>query len=133
MTVGDIESQAKGTGTRFNAGKPDLALIPLIGLESAAMVFAYGAQKYAPWNWAKGMNWSVVVSCMMRHLSAIQRGEDLDSESGLPHVGHLMCNALMLATFRETYPEGNDFGSHHLARPAASQDAVTESWVGHTH
>lgn len=116
MTVGDIESNARGSGARFNAGKPAMELIPLDGLESAARVFEYGTKKYAPWNWAKGMPWSVVVGCMMRHLAAMQRGEDVDPESGLPHVGHLMCNALMLATFRETFPEGNDFGSAHLQR-----------------
>jgi hypothetical protein len=122
MSIGDVNSDERGSGARFNSGKPRLDLVPIIGLESAAQVFEYGAQKYASWNWAKGMPWSAVVGCLMRHLSAIQRGEDLDPESGLPHVGHLMCNALMLATFRETYPEGNDFGSHHLARPAEQKD-----------
>lgn len=118
MAIGNVKSDARGTGARFNDGKVPLELIPLIGLESAAAVFGYGAKKYAAWNWAKGMPWSTVTGCMLRHLSAIQRGEDIDPESGLPHIGHLMCNALMLATFRETYPEGNDLGSAHLARPA---------------
>jgi hypothetical protein len=118
MAIGDVKSDARGTGARFNDGKVPLELIPMIGLESAAAVFGYGAKKYASWNWAKGMPWSAVTGCMLRHLSAIQRGEDIDPESGLPHIGHLMCNALMLATFRETYPEGNDLGSRYLARPA---------------
>lgn len=121
MTVGDVNSDARGSGARFNDGKPDLALIPLIGLEDAARVFTYGSKKYAAWNWAKGMAWSVPVACMMRHLAAMQRGEEIDPESGLPHVGHIMCNALMLATYRHTFPDGNDFGTAHLmpAPPAA--------------
>lgn len=126
MSIGDIASDARGTGARFNSGKPPMELIPIIGLESAALVFGYGAEKYAAWNWAKGMPWSAVVGCMMRHLAAIQRGEDLDPESGLPHVGHLMCNALMLATFRETFPEGNDYGTPHLARPVPAKAAAAE-------
>lgn len=117
MTIGDVTSDKRGSGARFNDGKMPMELIPLIGLESAAAVFGYGAKKYATWNWAKGMPWSVVVGCMLRHLSAMQRGEDIDPESGLPHVGHLMCNALMLATFRETFPEGNDLAGPVLARP----------------
>lgn len=126
MTIGDITSDKRGTGARYNDGKVPMELIPLIGLESAAAVFGYGAKKYASWNWAKGMPWSSVVGCMMRHLAAIQRGEDLDPESGLPHIGHLMCNALMLATFRETYPEGNDLAGSILARPeSASAPAST--------
>lgn len=114
MSIGDVTSDERGSGARFNGGKARLDLVPLQGLEDAARVFEYGAQKYAPWNWAKGMAWSVPIGCMMRHLMAIQRGEEIDPESGLPHIGHLMCNALMLATFRHTYPEGNDYGSRHL-------------------
>lgn len=118
MSIGDVASDDRGSGARFNSGKPMMSLIPLIGLRSAAQVFEYGKAKYAAWNWAKGMPWSVPVDCMLRHLEAIQRGEDIDPESGLPHIGHLMCNALMLATYRETYPEGNDFGSPHLKETA---------------
>jgi len=117
MSIGDVSSDMRGSGARLNTGKPMMSLIPLIGLRSAAQVFEYGRAKYAAWNWAKGMPWSVPVDCMLRHLEAIQRGEDIDPESGLPHIGHLMCNALMLATYRETYPEGNDFGSTHLREP----------------
>jgi hypothetical protein len=31
---------------------------------------------------------------MLRHLIALLDGEELDSESGLPHIGHIMCNAM---------------------------------------
>ena len=60
------------------------------------------------WNWAKGMRWSVPLGCMQRHMAAIQAGELLDPESGLPHVGHLLCNALMLSHFMMHFPELND-------------------------
>ena len=129
MTIGDVNSNERGSGSRFNGGKPRLDLIPLMGLEDCANVFEYGSKKYAPWNWAKGMPWSAVVGCMLRHLSAIQRGEDLDPESGLPHVGHLMCNAVMLATFRRTYPEGNDYSTEWLS---SDKDDVIKSWIGQT-
>jgi hypothetical protein len=37
MSVGDITSEAKGSGARFNSGKPDVSLIPLrIIVESMA-------------------------------------------------------------------------------------------------
>jgi hypothetical protein len=84
-------------------------------LEDAARVLTYGSQKYAAWNWAKGQSWSVVIASMLRHIAAMQRGEEFDAESGLPHTGHILCNALFLATFRHTFPEGNDFGSALLA------------------
>jgi hypothetical protein len=106
--VGDINSDAKGTGARFNTGKADLSLIPLCTLEDEAKVWMYGKQKYAEWNWAKGAKWSVPLGSLLRHLSAWQRGEDLDPESGLPHLAHIACNVRMLTLYSATYPEGDD-------------------------
>jgi len=106
--IGDVNSEAKGSGARFNSGKPDFSLIPLVTLEDEARVWEYGKKKYAAWNWAKGMPWSVPFACAVRHLSAWQRGEDLDPESGLPHIAHVACNIRMLTLYSKTYPEGDD-------------------------
>jgi hypothetical protein len=76
--------------------------------EEAARVFDYGRKKYAEWNWAKGMAWSIPLACAVRHLLAAHRGEDLDPESGLSHEGHAACNIIMLLTYMDTYPEGDD-------------------------
>ena len=108
MSVGDITSDERGTGARFNSGKPSFDLIPLAALEDCAKVFDYGRRKYADWNWAKGMAWSVPLGCILRHLAAWQRGEDTDAESGLPHLGHIMCNLVMLSTYDRTFREGDD-------------------------
>lgn len=75
---------------------------------ACAHVFDYGRKKYAEWNWAKGMPWSAVISSCARHILALQEGEVTDPESGLPHVGHALCNAVMLWTYCQTYPEGDD-------------------------
>jgi hypothetical protein len=77
-------------------------------LEIAAKVFDYGRKKYAAWNWAKGMQWSVPIGCALRHMLAIHRGEMDDPESKLPHWGHVMCNLIMLDHFIRYYPEGDD-------------------------
>ena len=106
--IGDVNSTAKGSGARYNTGKPDFSLIPLCTLEDEARVWAYGEKKYAAWNWAKGMAWSVPFACAMRHLAAWQRGEENDAESGLPHLAHAMCNLRMLTLFSKTYPEGDN-------------------------
>jgi hypothetical protein len=107
--AGDATSSERGSGARFNAGKPPMELIPYRALYPAAEVFGYGAKKYASWNWAKGMAWSIPLACMQRHLAAIQSGEMNDPESGLPHIGHVLCNALMLSHFMEFCPDMNDF------------------------
>jgi hypothetical protein len=154
MSIGDVHSDARGSGARFNDGKAPLHLIPvgliadsfidvkvddvqadvrdaldclgsfqtsgnpeylLIGLGSlwsywrdCAAVFEYGRKKYAEWNWAKGMPWSVPLACAARHALAILEGEETDRESGLRHVGHMLCNLVMLRTYVDSYPEGND-------------------------
>jgi hypothetical protein len=106
--IGDVQSTEKGSGARFNGGKPDFSLIPPTTMEDEARVWMYGKQKYAAWNWAKGMPWSVPLACLMRHMAAWQRGEEVDPESGLPHLAHAMCNLRMLTLYSKTYPDGDD-------------------------
>lgn len=108
MSVGDVASIERGTGARFNDDKPDYSLIPLCTAEDEARVWMYGKNKYAAWNWAKGMDWSVPFACLMRHMAAWQMGEENDAESGLPHLAHAMCNLRMLTLFAKTYPAGDD-------------------------
>ena len=79
-----------------------------IGIQEAADVLEFGRHKYAAWNWAKGMPWSIPVGCIARHLIALYEGQELDPESGKKHKGHVMCNILMLVEFSLSYPEGND-------------------------
>lgn len=106
-SVGDVNSTEKGSAARFNGGKADLALIPLVTLEDEARVWMHGAKKYAKNNWMKGMDWDIPLACALRHLAAFQRGEDIDTESGLPHIAHAMCNLRMLMLYSKTYPEGD--------------------------
>ena len=108
MSVGDVNSSARGSGARFNDGKADLSLIPLATLAPEARVWMYGEAKYARFNWMKGMNWSIPLACALRHLAAWQAGEDLDPESGQPHLAHAMCNLRMLTAYAESFPEGDD-------------------------
>lgn len=106
--IGDVNSDEKGSGARYNQGKADLSLIPLSTLEDEARVWMYGERKYKRFNWMKGMPWSVPLACALRHLAAWQNGEDLDPESGQPHLAHAMCNLRMLTLYSRTYQEGDD-------------------------
>lgn len=108
MSIGDVNSQERGSGARYNDSKPDLSLIPIVTLYDEARVWMHGKKKYAAWNWAKGMDWSVPLACALRHLAAWQRGEDIDQESGLPHLAHAMCNLRMLTLYADVFPEGDD-------------------------
>jgi len=94
----------RGRYETFRAVFPSLAGY----LDVAAEVFDYGCKKYAAWNWAKGMAWSIPIGCALRHIQADLYGEDNDPESGLPHIGHALCNIIMLDHFIYNFSEGND-------------------------
>lgn len=47
-------------------------------------------------NWEKGLAWGRLSGALLRHLWAWMRGEERDPESGLPHLAHMACCALML-------------------------------------
>lgn len=115
--IGDITSNAKGSGARYNTGKADLSLIPLCTLEDEARVWMYGEAKYKRFNWMKGMAWSVPFACAMRHLAAFQKGEDIDPESGQPHIAHAICNLRMLTLYATNFKEGDDRPTEYLNEP----------------
>jgi hypothetical protein len=163
LGIGDIDSDQRGTGARFNSGKIPFDLVPLkivaeeilrrrpdsvdakalffiglfqvshdpdylfmaideLGIDGwleCARVFEYGKKKYAAWNWAKGMPWSVPLACAARHLLQMMgeggyAAEDDDFESKQPHRGHVFCNIVMLLTYVKHFPEGNDLPAKEL-------------------
>lgn len=81
---------------RYNQGKLQWSLVDFDSLEGLVRVLEYGAAKYAPDNWKKGMPVTQVSESLMRHLFAFLRGEDVDSESGCRHLSHVMCNVMFL-------------------------------------
>ena len=95
-------------GLRYNDGKPCMSLLPPLALEEVAKVLTYGKQKYAAWNWLKGLDHMSIVDSMERHLSAWKKGEDIDSESGLLHASHMATNAVMLIEMILLRPDLND-------------------------
>lgn len=47
--------------------------------------------------WKDGMPITEIAESLQRHLYAFLDGEDNDPESGLPHIGHMMCNIMFLS------------------------------------
>jgi Domain of unknown function (DUF5664) len=84
------------TGVKLDSNKPDLSLIPTDAIWGTAAALSYGANKYARHNFRKGIAYSRLVAAAMRHLTAWNEGEELDSESGLSHLDHAMATLAML-------------------------------------
>ncbi len=192
VTVGDLNSNAMGTGARKSSGKEDYsliyspflystfpeynkdvnALLDTLGdfqiygdqvslnnaykialtilestvpdfvyseLDTVVTVFTQGAKKYAPFNWMKGMDWSVCMGCIHRHiLKEFVKGEVFDDESGQPHMAHVICNLHMLMFYKKYYPQGNDLPCSKVdfppkGRPARKGTLVEELPNGFTH
>ena len=79
---------------RYNTGKPKWSLVHMHSLVPMIRVLEYGSLKYAPFNWQKPMKRDELLDSMQRHLAALIDGKELDDESGLSHIGHIMANAM---------------------------------------
>jgi hypothetical protein len=88
-------------GKKFDGGKTRHELLDDDAIEGLARVLTFGAQKYAADNWRKGIEWRRLIGAARRHLAAFSRGEDLDPESGLPHLDHLACCVMFLSAYQK--------------------------------
>ena len=95
-------------GVKYDSGKLRVDLLDPLALEGLAKVLGFGAVKYAAHNWRGGMSYSRLLGAALRHLFAIIRGEDIDSESGLPHIDHLGCCWMFLSNMMKTRPDLDD-------------------------
>lgn len=64
-----------------------------------AKVLTFGAKKYAARNWEKGLSFSETFASLQRHAIKWYEGEDIDPETGLSHLAHVMCNTMFLLHF----------------------------------
>lgn len=97
-------------GARYNEGKTQYTLVMEAdaALKGITGVMENGAKKYSRANWKQGLGHVGIMDSMMRHYIAYLNGEDLDPESGLPHVDHIGCNALFLSQMYHTRKDLDD-------------------------
>lgn len=120
------------TGLRFNNGKLRYDLIHPQAQEGLVRVLTKGAEKYAPKNWEKGMDWSIVLASMKRHIAAFEKGEDYDPETGELHVDHIQCNAHFLSAYYQIHPKGDNRTLPYTRKVKIGLDIdeVLCNWVG---
>ena len=96
------EREVSSVGLRFNKDKPKWGLVHYQSLVPMIRVLEKGAEKYAAFNWQKGLDHTEILECLQRHLASLMDGEVNDKETGLPHIGHILCNAMFYSYFTTT-------------------------------
>lgn len=96
-----IERITSETGGQKDKKRAQLGALDPKALLTLAEVAGFGAEKYDRYNMLKGYDWSLCFDAMQRHLLAFWAGEDVDPESGLPHVAHAAWHALTLLAFQQ--------------------------------
>lgn len=98
----DLERSSRLTATKHDAAKPRHSLLPPHALDAIIAVLEYGAVKYGARNWTGGMAYSRPWDAAKRHMWAWWKGEDVDPESGLPHLAHAIVSLMFLIDYQAT-------------------------------
>lgn len=101
-------ANSQNTGIKHDTGKPPITLLDRDFIEGAAQVMRFGAEKYGRHNWCCGISHTRLADAAMRHLIAWASGEDLDPESGLPHIDHASASLNMLRGNQRLHPGLDD-------------------------
>lgn len=92
-------------GTKHDSGKAKAGLMMrdfAKALQKIAAVTTFGATRYAPGNWRKVEGKEERYSdAMYRHLLAHESGEEIDADSGLPHLAHAAWNVIALLELQQ--------------------------------
>jgi len=86
---------------KYDAGKPRPTLVSTNLIRAVMAIREYGTAKYgSPNNW-RSVEPERYRDALYRHWLAYLDGERCDPESGLPHLWHLVCNAMFLIDMEE--------------------------------
>lgn len=92
--MSELGTDPKGA---LGLAKPQLHLLPMAGMVAQAAAHQLGKEKYGERNWIQNKVASnTYISAIMRHAAAYKEGEDLDPESGVSHLGHIMAGCAIL-------------------------------------
>lgn len=87
----------------FGRAKPGISCIPPIALIYEGEVMKRGAEKYGPFNWQDTtVDIVTYYDALMRHAFLYYTGQNIDPESGLPHMAHIRACAGILLDAKES-------------------------------
>lgn len=84
-----------------NGVREAMADLKPVHLEGLMKVLQFGGQKYGALNYTKGMKYSRILSAFRRHELAVANGEEIDSDSGLPHKYHSLANLMFAVAYND--------------------------------
>lgn len=90
--------------------------------QDVAPHYAKGAEKYADNNWRRGFSWSLAFGALQRHAAQFWGGEDIDEETGTPHMAAVAFHALALLLFMREHRALDDRPSTVMAQDAGWAD-----------
>ncbi len=105
MTDGEVRVVDPDTGAEKGTKLARFDLIPPGPLPELAKHYGLGAAKYEDRNWERGYDWGLSFAALNRHLWAWWGGEDIDPETGSPHLAAVAWHAFVLLEFTATHPE----------------------------
>lgn len=98
----------EGGGIKHDSGKPRMELLDPYAMGQVSLVLTKGADKYSAYNWTNGIAYGRMLGAALRHIFAYIGGEDLDKETGLPHIAHAMAELMFLLGMSQRHPELDD-------------------------
>ena len=108
LVIGTLDKYVDAMGGhKDDSAKPRYDLIAPEILEALAEVLRYGADKYEPRNWERGMDWGRVYGALQRHMWAWWAQKGADEETGYSHLHHAACCLMFLIAY-EARGAGND-------------------------
>ncbi len=93
-----------------DAGKPDMSLITYSMVEPAAKLLKFGEEKYGRLNYRNpnpGFEQRLIAAAL-RHLLQHTDGQELDTESGEPHLAHALSDLMLIFDRRAHAEEGEE-------------------------
>jgi len=101
---------------RWNRHKTRLSLICPHFAEDLARQLGVGENRYGAGNWKKGLQISEVLDSLKRHTAALERGEEVDPDTGLHHSVAITSNAMFLHYYHRTGQQDTLDDRHHKYR-----------------
>ncbi|MDM2174705.1 DUF5664 domain-containing protein [Mycobacteroides abscessus] len=101
----DETMNISATGAKKAGNDERYDLIPAEPLRLLARHYGVGSKKYEDNNWRKGYDWKLSFAALNRHLWQFWAGEDIDAETGTPHIIAVAWHAFALAEFMNTHPD----------------------------